>query len=655
MMMLRLRRCAAPDSGSSARRSWGVAVVCFALALLGAIFLIRSDKPWERGAEAREAKGLAPRVGDYAVSGLWYAGLANTVLLAVLGAAAPLWVAETGRDTGPSAPWPRTPAARLAWLLLVAGAAGAGLAERLPRMTHSLWNDESYSLRRYVWGCDRPAAGGGLADERLEFDPVSWRETLFFNRGANNHILFSVSAKICLSAWSAGTGASKGAFSEAVFRLPSLAAGLLGIPALALLGAVAGAPWAGAGAAWILALHPWHIRYAAEGRGYALLLLFLTLAMTALLLALRRDRLRWWAVFAVFQALYMLAFPGAVYDAAALAVAAAGLIFWRRGLRGGWRTLARLAAAQILSAMLFLQVYAPSIPQVRSYLERDIARGAMGWDWARDIWAHLAAGVQWTTPGASGSHLGVGLGDLASAQPAAFWFLAAGLPLVTLAGFVRAWFRRPELGALATTGLAAPALAFAHTSLTGNFLFSWYLIFSLPALCLVWICAFLPTEKALPSRSSCLAAVAGAVFVAAFFAATATPRRLIRDIPRQPMREAAAFVKGQTSQTAPAPLTAAVGTSAGQIAVYDPRAVVVDSADELDDLVAKAAAKGRDLYVYAAGMEKLRSVSPGITRRLNDSLMFEPAARLMGLEELFSYTIFHHKNANTPDGKGGAQ
>lgn len=638
-----VRRERKPGAGLPAGKPRLIAGLLLLLALCGGIWLIRADKPWERGVEAREAKGLAPRVQDYAISGLWKAGLLNTALLAALGLTAGIWAAGTGAgiveiekpgELGSTQ-------ARILWALLLTGAMGFALAERLPRMSQSLWNDEAYSLRRYVWGCERPAAGGPSGGA-LEFDAVTWRETFFFNRGANNHILFSICSKLSLGAWSALSKAPEGRFSEAAFRMPSLIAGLLSIAALAWLGAVNGAPWAGLGASWLAAFHPWHLRYSTEGRGYALLLLFLTLAMILLTLAVRRDRLRWWLGFALCQTLFMLSFPGAVYDAAALFAAAVAMILWRRGVTGGWRPLSRLLVAEIVSAMAFLQIYAPSIPQVRLYLERDIARGSMGWDWVKDIWAHLACALQWATPGAPGTHRGIGLSDMAASQPLAFWFLAAVLPCVTLAGIVRAWRRRFELGALAATGLAAPALAFLHTSLTGNFLFSWYLIFSLPVLCLVWACAALPNRAPSAAAIRWPGAILGCAVVAAFLAATAEPRRLIKEIPRQPMREAAAFVLAEAGSQSEQVLTAAAGTSAGQMAVYDPHAVVADSEEELREIQRQAGKSGRTLFVYAAGLEKMRAVSPGAAELLERSGLFKPAARLMGLEEMFSYTIFRH-------------
>ncbi len=624
-----------------------ISVVLYSLALLCAVWLIRADKPWERGVEARVAKGLAPRVNEYATSGLWYAGVCNTLLLSILGATTSFWClkkrepsgAEIGRERILPADCFGSPKVKLLWMLLLLASLGFALAERVPRLTHSLWNDEAYSLRRYVWGCERPASNhpGG---SQLQFHGVSWQETLFLNRGANNHILFSVCAKWSLGAWAMFSGAKEGEFSEVAFRFPSLIAGLLSILALAWLGAINGAPFTGLGAACLLAFHPWHIRYSTEGRGYALLMLFLTLAMIMLIRALRRNELRWWLGFAVCQALFMLAFPGAIYEAAALFIVGMAIITLVWGFNSGGQRCGRLIVAEIISAILFFQLYSPSIPQVRLYLQREIARGTMDWDWAKDIFAHLLCGLPWKTCGNSGSHLGLGLIDLASDQPITFWFLLVIIPCATLMGCFFCWRRRFEFGALISTGFLGPVLALAHNKLSGNFLFSWYLIFSLPVLSLSCACAGLPVT---PSQSVVRAwgrITVSCLLIGVFVFVTADVRKLLRTIPRQPMREASQFVGAQAKQLSHSIRVVAVGTSAGQIAVYDPRAEVVETAEQLRLALRDAHFGGDDLYVYAAGLEKIRRLSPELAELLENSRVLEPVAEFKGLEEMFSYTIF---------------
>ena len=59
--------------------------------------------------------------------------------------------------------------------------------------------------------------------------------------------------------------------SEAATRLPSYLSGILLVGVIALLAARFGLAWEGALAAWLIAIHPWHLRFATEARGYGLI------------------------------------------------------------------------------------------------------------------------------------------------------------------------------------------------------------------------------------------------------------------------------------------------------------------------------------------------------------------------------------------------
>ena len=85
-------------------------------------------------------------------------------------------------------------------------------------------------------------------------------------------------------------------FSEAVLRIPSLLAGLGSI----VMGARRLRRRSFSRAALILALpmaiHPWHVRYSTEARGYTMLISFLIAGIYFLLAALEEGRRRSWPV-----------------------------------------------------------------------------------------------------------------------------------------------------------------------------------------------------------------------------------------------------------------------------------------------------------------------------------------------------------------------
>ena len=140
-----------------------------------------------------------------------------------------------------------------------------------PRLRQSLWDDEIYAVRKIVLGTDRIQSDGSVKIKQLP-----WWRTLALRRGARNHGLQSV-----LSRFVGGTQTVVHPdglqFSETAIRLPSFIAGALSIPALALLVARLGFPWAGVIAATLLALHPWHLKLATEARGYPFVFLFIPL------------------------------------------------------------------------------------------------------------------------------------------------------------------------------------------------------------------------------------------------------------------------------------------------------------------------------------------------------------------------------------------
>jgi len=66
---------------------------------------------------------------------------------------------------------------------------------------------------------------------------------------------------------------------EAALRLPFAVVGVLSVVAVGIFGRRLVGPWAAVMAAWLCALHPWHVYWSQNARGYILALLFATLAI----------------------------------------------------------------------------------------------------------------------------------------------------------------------------------------------------------------------------------------------------------------------------------------------------------------------------------------------------------------------------------------
>ncbi len=573
-------------------------------------------------------------------------------------------------------------------LLLIVGVAGW---MRAPRLDHSLWNDEEYSLRRYVWGYQKVTK-----DDQLKPDRVKWDETFFFNRGANNHIPHSITARLSLETWSRAFK-KKGDdrfFSEHAYRLPVFLAGLAGICVLALILAELGLAPVGITAAVLLTLHPWHLRYSVEARGYAWMLLFLLLAILFLNRALRRTppmdggrpgrrsgeddaeiprmaagdvrppseaetaagdvrppselgRWRDWLLYGLFQFLYIWSFPGAIYVAATMNALVLAWLGWENRaslLRRPLETpIPRLLIVNLLSGMLFLQAMAPSIPQIRLYLQRDISQGQMDAAWWQDIGAHLLGGVQWVQPYASGYDDRTVLGVQ---WPSITLELAVYiLPAILLAGLAfLLWKREWRLLTLASP-VAAAVLAYLHTSASGNFLFSWYILYAVPGLCALialapaWI--GICRSDSTPRRA--LAAALTCTIIALFSWVNARNFDLVRFVPRQPLNEISAAKRigwvgfGLTSEVISAANVAVFGVSAEQFRSYEPRVVVLENPDELREFICESEREKKPVLIYISGPRRASEEDRGLYKVA--TAFASSAGRAQGLEPMFDLEL----------------
>ncbi len=117
--------------------------------------------------------------------------------------------------------------------------------------------------------------------------------------------------------------------NEFALRLPSLLAGILTVPLLINFGKVARLPEAGLWAGFLLAISPFHVRYAQEARHYALLLFFGLLSTLFLYRALSSSRPQNWLIYGVITAIMLL-----VHYSAWLLLVAEGVVI------AGWLIVA---------------------------------------------------------------------------------------------------------------------------------------------------------------------------------------------------------------------------------------------------------------------------------------------------------------------------
>ncbi len=441
------------------------------LAVVGGVllaWLLFSTKPWTISVPDSGAWKLSQYVAVF----VWFAALVDLIVVILLGMTAHWWTRPLlNFQLSSLNPQPSTP--RWFWpLVAVAMLVNAWIC--WPRLGQSFWHDENYPLRNAIVGSYRKSPDGSL---RLK--PVSWQATFFFYRKPN-HTLYSGIARACNEGWRLIARPKGLQFSEPVIRLPAYVAGIASIATIALLLNELEFAEAGVVAAFLSALHPWHIRYASEARAYAFVLCLIPLVILFLLRAVRNGRWLSWAAFGIAAFFLMYFYPTCAYVMIVLNICALPAILWRWGRsRDAITQLMRLIVANIFAAMHFLPLMLPCAPQFLAYVKGTPGQGELDFEWTRNLLAHLLSGIPWGYRGhwESGS---LELCSWFSARPI-LQLIAVLSAVAFLATGVWRLAAKNRTCALLPIILLLPAiLCFAETKIRGLFINEWYLIFVLP-------------------------------------------------------------------------------------------------------------------------------------------------------------------------------
>ncbi len=200
---------------------------------------------------------------------------------------------------------PHTPVAGWEWIVVAGVAALAALLRWVEIAQQGLWLDEAFS----VWMARQPARDLLHWVSRIDQHPP-----LYY---------------LLLRGWMLLTGDG-----EAAVRALSLLFGVATVPVVYLLARRLLAPASAVAAALLLALSPFHVRFAQEARMYTLLTFNAALALLALAHLLTGDRrLRWWVVYVLFSALALLSHNTAVLLPIAVNAAVGAVAALRRPAR----------------------------------------------------------------------------------------------------------------------------------------------------------------------------------------------------------------------------------------------------------------------------------------------------------------------------------
>lgn len=449
-----------------------------------AIGHLREEKPpWKSAWGRHKAEGVDPSFREHVATGLWYGavarvGIAGALLLLSLG-----W----RRTTPPSnttnllaAPGSAASPSPVVFYSLLGVILAGALAMRVPRMTHSFWGDEADAIATYVHGMYKPLKKKDRQGP-VYFEEAIWPQTFFSARhGPNNHVLFSTTSRLCLEGWRKITHRKDTEFTEWVARVPSLTGGLVSLAGIALLLRRWGVPWLGLLAALFMALHPWHVRYSAEARGYALALAFYPFLLLALSHALDRGRWRTWLTFGLLEFLIMYSWAGMAYAMALLNLVALGLMLSQSGRV---QQVVRWTTVNLVAAMLFISLYAPHVPQIaEAHVRLQWLRGLpMDAVWFHNLMAEFFTGIPYhlqiaRNPGE------ISWEGLMQTSPVLTYSGFGLIILSFLAGLVGLWRWHRQRALLVFSTFAAVVLCTVHFKFgIKDELRSWYLIFALPA------------------------------------------------------------------------------------------------------------------------------------------------------------------------------
>ncbi len=614
-----------------------------AAALLGlAIHLVVGDKPWEGKAAELWRQGKPVFFLDLARIYRYWITAGNLLVVALLWCTARRWRQGRPDPTDPTLAPAAPPHRSFAWL--VAAALLVATCAAWPRLSFDFWDDERTTIFYFADGGYRKNHEGIVE----EWTP-RWRRTFLYTTqrccGANNHVPHTILTRLTLGAWRAATGPELQFADERVARIPAFVAGLGALATGALLLRRLGFPAAGVFFAWILAIHPWFIRYMSEARGYSLLLALLPLLCIALLRAFEQGSWPRWLAFAAAGAGILWVFPGALLLVATANLAVVAELIRRRRAPGTSAHAIRWGVSTVAAAAVWAQLMLVNLFLFAFHTNRDVVEPSRRL--VEDVLAHLWAGTFWRIP-RLGEHYAE-VADIAGAWPGLFPALVALAIGVAALGATRL-VRRDALHAWIAAILVLPMPLTLTLQMAGHTLFHpWYALYALPGLAMLLGIGFesLFGRARSPRARTLATAGAMAVFWAAFAVTTHEIREPMRTLPIQQSREAVALIRPVRDPLDPANDRVLTTSFVRTSFYYDPRVRNLDDHHELRALMKEADATGKELYVSWTRPLEIRKSAPRILDLAEDPALFAKVAESYGFEPR-GHMLVHRYRGNRP-------
>ena len=515
---------------------------------------------------------------------------------------------------------------------------------RWPRMSLSLYNDEADATVRFTQGIYKGSSKDLANDKLPDFRTPSWIETAWEDHLANNHPLHNLLARWLNGQWHAAEGISiKGIVREIPLRFPAFLGGLLSVGAAGALALRMGLRRSAFIVPFILAVHPWHVRFTTEARGYGLLMGFISLGLWFLAGALTEDRLpaerrrARWLGFGVCQALALWAYPGAVYLTGVMNFGiVTGFVakVWRKKDPSRFREdLSGWLVASLVSGTVFLITMAPILPQLKlAILYHPIIHAQMPSGWWPDVLGTSFLGMPW------GDHypenpLNPSLERWMGAPFA--WGGVTAAAIMVLIGCVRLLKHGGHAGILLVMVPAVSAIAqfllSAHAELL---VLVWYMVYLVPFAAL-WL--GVGGACLLDWGGHCAGEIqrklAAYLVLAGWFFCIGKPLSIYRTLGKQALKESVIAARGGVfpfTEQQGRPIVVGWWTNAD---VYDPTLKVTHDYDSLAVMQTRAVEENRPLYFILGMRPSAVGENPAFVGLLEDPAHFERVADFPGLNE----------------------
>jgi hypothetical protein len=603
--------------------------VWWARCILGAIFFVLvgwlilcADKPWQFDLGTRDNW----RIREYAGFFSFWAAVLNLVILTGLFATAGWWAAQLPL---PCVSENRPKTSRWFWPCVIGAMIFCGAASAM-RMNFGFAHDEDYSARRVISGAYKLDKDGEVRGEKLR-----WRDTFFYYRKPNNHPLHSVAARLCVEASRLVGSTDSWHMREWIVRTPAWIGGLGAVGMLAIFLRRLVSPRAGIIAAWLLAIHPWHIRYASEARGYSLLLALIPVVLYCWMRVMGENRWKWWLLLALAQLALVYCYPAAIYILVVLNSLTFLWLLTQAARSKEWTTIGRWFASNSFAGMAVLQLTLPLVPQLQKYMKTEEARQPLTFEWQYNTAAHFLSGTSWSkTKLLESPH--PELMPYAMANPVFFGLVLAALLAFGLWGCITLFRGPAPVHPIAAATLLVPGLlGFLIAKAFNQWMFEWYLIYLLPGLVAGVAVGVDHFGNRLSTRLSTgwpAVTVAAAVVLAyGFFSQPFRAWYCTR--PVEPVKEAALAVRKTLDPNDPRHKEILTATLLGKAWYYDPHAEHLKSPEQFIALLQRADRENKPLHLTVPNPWAAAYHEPALWRLFYEAGLFTDYQTFCGFDE----------------------